>query len=150
MRGNCHFDSTFSSVGAGTSSASPQPAHTVRNGREPHAADWQGRSYILLDESTYTHTPSRTSESILQLTTKILEYPSSFPGKILGILLVLFLDSLCQTTRMITIKPRPRSGVFLESTNVEAFGVSPGQDRVVKETMDREVIQCGYFCQTGD
>ena len=114
-------------------------------GREPHAADWQGRSYIHLEESTYTHTPSRTSESILQLSTKIPAYPSSFLGRILGILLVLFLDSLCKSTRMITIKPRPRSGVFLESTNAEAFGVSPGEDRLVKETMDREVIPVEAF-----
>jgi CBS domain-containing protein len=40
---------------------------------------------------------------------------------------------------MITIKPRPRSGVFLESTNAEAFGVPPGEDRLVKETMNLEV-----------
>ena len=46
---------------------------------------------------------------------------------------------------MITIKPRPRSGVFLESTHAEAYGVSPGQDRLVKGTMDREVIPVDAF-----
>ena len=40
---------------------------------------------------------------------------------------------------MITIGPRSRSGVYLESTNAEALGVRPGEDRLVKDVMSREV-----------
>jgi CBS domain-containing protein len=40
---------------------------------------------------------------------------------------------------MITIGPRPRSGIYLESTNAEALGVRPGEDRLVKDVMSREV-----------
>lgn len=41
---------------------------------------------------------------------------------------------------MITIGPRPRSGIYLESSNAEALGVRPGEDRLVKDIMSREVI----------
>jgi CBS domain-containing protein len=51
---------------------------------------------------------------------------------------------------MITIKPRPRSGVFLESTDAEAFGVPPGEDRLVKETMNREVTTVDAFTSVKD
>ena len=40
---------------------------------------------------------------------------------------------------MITIGPRSRSGIYLESTNAEALGVRPGEDRLVKDVMNREV-----------
>lgn len=40
---------------------------------------------------------------------------------------------------MITIGPRSRTGIFLESTNAEALGVRPGEDRLVKDVMSREV-----------
>lgn len=46
---------------------------------------------------------------------------------------------------MITIVPRPHSGIFLESTNAEALGVLPGEDRLVKEVMDREVAPIDAF-----
>ena len=40
---------------------------------------------------------------------------------------------------MITVGPRYRSGIYLESTNAEALGVRPGEDRLVKDIMSREV-----------
>jgi CBS domain-containing protein len=40
---------------------------------------------------------------------------------------------------MITIGPRSRSGIYLESTNAEALGVHPGEDRLVKDVMHSEV-----------
>ncbi len=40
---------------------------------------------------------------------------------------------------MLTILPRPRSGIGGESTNDEAYGVLPGEDRLVKDLMIREV-----------
>ena len=36
---------------------------------------------------------------------------------------------------MITIGPRSRSGIYMESTNAEALGVRPGEDRLVKDVM---------------
>lgn len=41
---------------------------------------------------------------------------------------------------MITIGPRSRSGIYMESTNAEALGVRPGEDRLVKDVMSREVV----------
>ena len=41
---------------------------------------------------------------------------------------------------MITIAPRLPSGIFLESTRDEAYGVLQGEDRHVKEIMTREVV----------
>ena len=40
---------------------------------------------------------------------------------------------------MITIGPRSHSGIFLESTSAEAYGVLPGEDRLVKDIMSSEV-----------
>ncbi len=41
--------------------------------------------------------------------------------------------------RMFTVTPRPRSGIFGESTNDEAYRVLPGEDRLVKEIMTQDV-----------
>lgn len=41
---------------------------------------------------------------------------------------------------MITIAPRLPSGIFLESTRDEAYGVLQGEDRYVKEIMTSEVV----------
>lgn len=46
---------------------------------------------------------------------------------------------------MIIIDPRPRSGIFLESNNAEAFGVLPGEDRRVKEVMCCDVASVDAF-----
>ena len=40
---------------------------------------------------------------------------------------------------MLTVTPRLRSGIFGESTNDEAYRVLPGEDRLVKDIMTREV-----------
>ena len=40
---------------------------------------------------------------------------------------------------MLTVVPRPRSGIFGESTNDEAYRVLPGEDRLVKDIMTHEV-----------
>jgi len=40
---------------------------------------------------------------------------------------------------MLTVTPRPRSGIFGESTNDEAYRVLPGEDRLVKDIMIHEV-----------
>lgn len=41
---------------------------------------------------------------------------------------------------MITIVPRRPSGIYLESTHDEAYGVLQGEDRYVKDIMTRDVI----------
>jgi CBS domain-containing protein len=41
---------------------------------------------------------------------------------------------------MVTILPRPRSGILGESTNDEAYGVLSGEDRLVRDVMTRMVI----------
>jgi CBS domain-containing protein len=41
---------------------------------------------------------------------------------------------------MVTVGPRHRSGIFLESTSDEALGVLAGEDRPVKDVMSREVV----------
>lgn len=41
---------------------------------------------------------------------------------------------------MPTVVPRPRSGIFGESTNDEAYKVLPGEDRLVKEVMTNELV----------
>ena len=40
---------------------------------------------------------------------------------------------------MLTVAPRPRCGIFEESTNDEAYRVLPGEDRLVKDIMTQEV-----------
>ncbi len=40
---------------------------------------------------------------------------------------------------MLTVTPRPRSGIFGESTNDEAYRVLPGEDRLVKDVMTDEL-----------
>lgn len=40
---------------------------------------------------------------------------------------------------MLTVTPRPRSGIFGESTSDEAYSVLPGEDRLVKDIMTQEV-----------
>ncbi len=40
---------------------------------------------------------------------------------------------------MLTVTPRPRSGIFGESTNDEAYRVLPGEDRLVKDIMTNEL-----------
>lgn len=40
---------------------------------------------------------------------------------------------------MITVTPRPRSGIYGESTNDEAYNVLPGEDCLVKDVMTAEV-----------
>lgn len=40
---------------------------------------------------------------------------------------------------MLTVTPRPRSGIFGESSNDEAYSVLPGEDRLVKDIMTEEV-----------
>jgi CBS domain-containing protein len=40
---------------------------------------------------------------------------------------------------MFTVTSRPRSGIFGESTNDEAYRVLPGEDRLVKEIMTQDV-----------
>lgn len=40
---------------------------------------------------------------------------------------------------MLTVSPRTRSGIFGESTNDEAYGVLPGEDRLVRDIMTQEV-----------
>ncbi|UVT17498.1 MAG: CBS domain-containing protein [Nitrospira sp.] len=42
---------------------------------------------------------------------------------------------------MLTVAPRPRSGIAGESTNDEAYGVLPGEDRLVKDIMTREIAE---------
>ena len=49
-------------------------------------------------------------------------------------------DSAVVVHSMITIAPRLPSGIFLESTRDEAYGVLQGEDRHVKEIMTREVV----------
>ena len=44
---------------------------------------------------------------------------------------------------MLTIGPRHPSGIFLESTHDEAYGVLQGEDRHVKDIMTREVVTIG-------
>ncbi len=44
---------------------------------------------------------------------------------------------------MVTIGPRHPSGIFLESTHDEAYGVLQGEDRHVKDIMTREVVTLG-------
>jgi CBS domain-containing protein len=44
---------------------------------------------------------------------------------------------------MLTVTPRPRSGIFGESTNDEAYRVLPGEDRLVKDLMTHEVATAG-------
>ncbi|MGE0645024.1 MAG: CBS domain-containing protein [Nitrospira sp.] len=41
---------------------------------------------------------------------------------------------------MVTVAPRPRSGLVGESTGDEAYGVLPGEDRLVRDIMVRKVI----------
>ncbi len=41
---------------------------------------------------------------------------------------------------MITIGPRSHSGIYMESTKAESLGVRPGEDRLVKDVMSREVV----------
>lgn len=41
---------------------------------------------------------------------------------------------------MITIAPRPRSGLVGESTSAEAYGVLCGEDRLVRDVMTRKLI----------
>jgi IMP dehydrogenase len=41
---------------------------------------------------------------------------------------------------MITIAPRHSSGIYLESTGDEAYGVLPGEDRLVKDIMTSEIL----------
>lgn len=43
------------------------------------------------------------------------------------------------TRPMLTVTPRPCSGIFGESTNDEAYRVLPGEDRLVKDIMTHEV-----------
>lgn len=40
---------------------------------------------------------------------------------------------------MITVSPRPRSGIIGESTNDESYGVLNGEDRLVREIMTQKV-----------
>ncbi len=40
---------------------------------------------------------------------------------------------------MLTVIPRPRSGIVGESTNDEAYDVLPGEDRLVKDIMTHEI-----------
>jgi CBS domain-containing protein len=40
---------------------------------------------------------------------------------------------------MLTVTPRPRSGIFGESTNDEAYRVLPGEDRLVKDIMTQDL-----------
>ncbi|MDK2745435.1 MAG: CBS domain-containing protein [Nitrospira sp. BO4] len=42
---------------------------------------------------------------------------------------------------MLTVAPRSRSGIAGESTNDEAYGVLPGEDRLVKDIMTREIAK---------
>ena len=44
---------------------------------------------------------------------------------------------------MVTIVPRQPSGIYLESTHDEAYGVLQGEDRHVKDIMTREVVTIG-------
>lgn len=48
-------------------------------------------------------------------------------------------DSMEDGSRMVTVTPRPRSGIFGESTNDEAYRVLPGEDRLVKDIMTQDV-----------
>ena len=41
---------------------------------------------------------------------------------------------------MVTIAPRPRSGLVGESTSDEAYGVLPGEDRLVRDIMTKKVV----------
>ncbi len=41
---------------------------------------------------------------------------------------------------MVTVSPRPRSGIIGESTNDEAYGVLSGEDRLVRDIMTRKVV----------
>ena len=41
---------------------------------------------------------------------------------------------------MVTVAPRPRSGLVGESTSDEAYGVLPGEDRLVRDIMTRKVV----------
>lgn len=41
---------------------------------------------------------------------------------------------------MVTVTPRPRSGLVGESTRDEAYGVLPGEDRLVRDIMTKKVI----------
>ncbi|GKS62723.1 hypothetical protein YTPLAS72_00270 [Nitrospira sp.] len=43
-------------------------------------------------------------------------------------------------TDMVTVAPRPRSGLVGESTGDEAYGVLPGEDRLVRDVMTKKVI----------
>jgi CBS domain-containing protein len=38
------------------------------------------------------------------------------------------------------VDSRPRSGIYLESTSDEEYGVLPGEDRLVKDVMSRTVV----------
>jgi CBS domain-containing protein len=40
---------------------------------------------------------------------------------------------------MLTVTPRPRSGIFGESTNDEAYSVLPGEDRLVRDIMTQDL-----------
>ncbi|OQW37323.1 MAG: hypothetical protein A4E19_14285 [Nitrospira sp. SG-bin1] len=42
-------------------------------------------------------------------------------------------------SHMLTVSPRPRSGIFGESTNDEAYRVLPGEDRLVRDLMTQEI-----------
>lgn len=52
-------------------------------------------------------------------------------------------DSTVVVHSMITIVPRLPSGIYLESTRDEAYGVLRGEDRHVKDIMTREVVTIG-------
>lgn len=41
---------------------------------------------------------------------------------------------------MVTVTPRPRSGLVGESTGDEAYGVLPGEDRLVRDIMTKKVV----------
>jgi CBS domain-containing protein len=41
---------------------------------------------------------------------------------------------------MVTVSPRPRSGIIGESTNDEAYGVLSGEDRLVRDIMTRKIV----------
>ncbi len=41
---------------------------------------------------------------------------------------------------MVTVAPRPRSGLVGESTGDEAYGVLPGEDRLVRDILTKKVI----------
>ncbi len=41
---------------------------------------------------------------------------------------------------MVTVAPRPRSGLVGESTSAEAYGVLCGEDRIIRDVMTRKVI----------